>query len=330
MRALTISPHYLLVALALALVAALAFGALPFRQAEAIDSAAFTDDDAEISANGVIDLLITGSGDPDNKTLYVLTIGEYSTGSAQFTSNDGQTLVCVNNDPCDIEGAEITDKDVSTTVRLMGTDTAGVVLVNIIQFGGGNDADSIPHNVSYRQTAPVSSIRLVAANGLADVPMADPVTRGQADSNQPVNLPLTATGDDASHQIVLSAIVKDDSGASAPINTAVRFRVVGQGLFRDTVMAANVVHSAVKGSDVDGLLIEGGLFDNATETEERRLHRWIVHAVLPRAHGDARRGRRSRHGRASGFGCRLRVVRVCRRARPLQDHGHGEHWRCRQ
>ena len=35
MRALTISPHYLLVALALALLAAVAFAALPFRQAEA-------------------------------------------------------------------------------------------------------------------------------------------------------------------------------------------------------------------------------------------------------------------------------------------------------
>ena len=31
-------------------------------------------------------------------TLYVLTIGEFSTGSAQFTSNAGQSLVCVNND----------------------------------------------------------------------------------------------------------------------------------------------------------------------------------------------------------------------------------------
>ena len=48
MRALTISPHYLLVALALALLAAVAFAALPFQQAEAIALATFGDDGGDL------------------------------------------------------------------------------------------------------------------------------------------------------------------------------------------------------------------------------------------------------------------------------------------
>ena len=98
MRALAIGPHYLLVTLALALVAALAFGALPFRQAEAVTSTAFSETPAVISANDVIDLRITGSGSPDGATLYVLTIDEVSTGSAQFSFSLGQSLVCVWRD----------------------------------------------------------------------------------------------------------------------------------------------------------------------------------------------------------------------------------------
>ena len=61
MRALTISPHYLLVTLALALLAAMAFAALPFRQAEADYQREFSMSRRSISANGVINLTITGS-----------------------------------------------------------------------------------------------------------------------------------------------------------------------------------------------------------------------------------------------------------------------------
>ena len=200
MRALTISPHYLLVTLALALVAAVAFGALPFRQAEAVTGTDFTPD--EITANGAIDLEITGSDNPDNTTLYVLTIGEFSTGSAQFSFNAGQSLVCVNGEPCDTD-----EVDSTTTVGLRGTGTPGVVLVNIVQYGQGA-ANTSPVDVSYRQIAAVSSIQLVAANGITHVPdEGEELNLKFADSPALVNLPLTAMGE-ATNQLVLSAIVQ--------------------------------------------------------------------------------------------------------------------------
>ncbi len=71
---------------------------------------------------------------------------------------------------CDIDTVTPMTAD-TTTVGLTGTGTAGVVLVNITQ--GGPGADASPIQVAYTQIAVISSIQLVAANGVADTEVPD-------------------------------------------------------------------------------------------------------------------------------------------------------------